>query len=346
MNQENCQYEDLSSLHYYRTELPNILPQLDMDVYEIATYYIIKMAAGDKGACFKSNSTLCATLKIGKEKFIEVKKSLERKGLIRITKRKNANGSLMPDLIQIIDLWPLNMQELQKIREENQKKQSGGGVVGENQYPNKNPAAPQDEKGVVGNADQGSRQRRQKQEPFKKNHFLEQQQQIDKSACDPPPTVSISAVVSKTQEKKKEQPHKPYRSKEVKIYECIQNLDIPQADKHWICDKYDEQCVKNAIEWALSEDIETTLQQTIKYGCKNLLKTGKKRISIPEEISQYFKDHELYNHATCYIDQEAVGFQRGMNQAQVKFKENGFWGKLKLMCEKFGINFCRFNGVT
>lgn len=164
-------------------------------------------------------------------------------------------------------------------------------------------------------------------------------------------TVPITVVVSKEKEKKKEpdkppkyQP-KPWQNKETKIHQCLKELPIPLEDKIKITRRFNEECVRNAIEWATSEDLDihTTLVQTVWYGCNKGLKRGQKRIPIKEEVCKHFINYEIYNHATCYIEQNSIAFERGMNHKQLKFEENDFWGKFMKMCSEFGINFSRGN---
>src|SRR6185312_9737893 len=114
-----------SSLHHYRTEIPNIIFEMNLDPYEFKAYCVLKMTAGDNGSCFKGTERLCQEIGCQKPKLIEIKRSLMSKGLIKITKRKHANGSMMPDLITIVDLWVINMKTWLK-KYENKK----GGNLG------------------------------------------------------------------------------------------------------------------------------------------------------------------------------------------------------------------------
>lgn len=112
----NLQYQtkDNSALHHYRTEIPNIIFDLNLDVYAFKLYCCLKQVAGDHSTCFQSNNTLAEKIGCAIPKLIESKLCLQQKGLITITKRKNENGSLMPDLIEIVDIWPENMRTMLK----------------------------------------------------------------------------------------------------------------------------------------------------------------------------------------------------------------------------------------
>lgn len=112
------EYSDLSSLHKCRTELPNILFELDLDPYEFRVYCQIKKITGDGGKCWMSMRALAEKCNISERKLREVKKSLsqpiEQLGnipLLKITKRKKEKGDLDTDLIEIIDIWPVNFQK-------------------------------------------------------------------------------------------------------------------------------------------------------------------------------------------------------------------------------------------
>lgn len=109
------QYQDLSSSHNYRTEIPNIIFHMNLTPWEFKAYCVIKKTAGDRGVCFKSNSTLSHEIGCSIPFTIDLKKELVRLNLIKITKRKNEKGGDLPDLIQIKDIWPQNMEYMGKL---------------------------------------------------------------------------------------------------------------------------------------------------------------------------------------------------------------------------------------
>jgi len=121
-DQETFQIEDLSSNHKWRTETPNIILDIGLNCYEGWLYVQIKRIAADGGQCTCSNNTLMAKTKMGLTKLKECKKSLQDKGLIRITERKNSDNSNKPSLIQIADMWEKNFIHFQKIKEEKNSK--------------------------------------------------------------------------------------------------------------------------------------------------------------------------------------------------------------------------------
>lgn len=112
---DSSQFQDLSSLHHYRTEIPNIVFHLRLDVWVFKAYCVFKMTAGDRGACFKSNKTLSDEIGCSIPTLIKLKTQLVEEGLITLIKRKHENGGDMPDLIQIVDLWPQNMEYMAKL---------------------------------------------------------------------------------------------------------------------------------------------------------------------------------------------------------------------------------------
>ena len=105
---ENFQTQDLSSIHKYRTETPNIIFEYNLSPQEGWLYLCLKKIAGDNGNCTASIKYLENLSKIKKTKISECKKILFEKNLIKITKRFKNDGSRTTDLIQIIDLWPKN----------------------------------------------------------------------------------------------------------------------------------------------------------------------------------------------------------------------------------------------
>src|SRR5690606_384166 len=115
----DIEIREQSSLHRYRTELPNILFDLKLDPSAFQLYCYYKRIAGDNGACFQKKGTIAENLNMS-ESTIKAKNKilserfplLDGKPLIRITQRKDENGNNAPTLIQIIDIWPDNFKEI------------------------------------------------------------------------------------------------------------------------------------------------------------------------------------------------------------------------------------------
>src|SRR6185295_18798243 len=118
---EGQEIQDLGSHHNYRTEIPNIIFTMKLDPWAFKAYCVFKMTAGDKSACFKSNNTLSEEIGCSIPTLIKLKNELRDHGLINIMKRKHPNGGDMPDLIQIIDIWPQNAEYMLKLYPKNPK---------------------------------------------------------------------------------------------------------------------------------------------------------------------------------------------------------------------------------
>jgi len=86
-----------SSMHHYRTEIPNIIFSMGLEPYAFKAYCVLKMTAGDRGSCFKSNETLCAEIGCKEPKLISIKKLLIEMNLIKIRKRRTENGCTITD---------------------------------------------------------------------------------------------------------------------------------------------------------------------------------------------------------------------------------------------------------
>src|SRR5689334_18759559 len=106
-------FQDNSSLHKCRTELPNIIFELGLDAFCIAVYTVFKRIAGDTGKCWASQSTIAKLCGIGITKLKEIKKELEKPqellggvSLIHVQKRSATGES---DIITIEDIWPQNI---------------------------------------------------------------------------------------------------------------------------------------------------------------------------------------------------------------------------------------------
>ncbi len=100
--------------HHFRTELPNIIFELGLTVYDRAVYSELKRVAGDKGKCWKSYKNIATFIGISET---QVKKSIkilegnfEKLGnipLIKVTQRFKEKQQLS-NLIQIVPIWRQN----------------------------------------------------------------------------------------------------------------------------------------------------------------------------------------------------------------------------------------------
>jgi len=117
-----------SSLHKYRTELPNIIYDLGLSGNEFMLYAYYKKIAGDGGACWQSSKTICEKLGIAVRTLRDLKKSLAEPrdklgglSLITITENVDESNGRLSDIIEITDIWGINMQ-----------------VISNNSYPRQN----------------------------------------------------------------------------------------------------------------------------------------------------------------------------------------------------------------
>lgn len=101
--------------HTFRTELPNILRDLDIGANEIHVYFHLKCIAGDNGDCWKSIPNLAKDCKMSENtlrKSLKILSSdfeiLSNRPLIKITERRNSDGSCRSNLIEITPIWRVN----------------------------------------------------------------------------------------------------------------------------------------------------------------------------------------------------------------------------------------------
>jgi len=148
-DQEDYNIREESSLHHYRTEIPNIILDIGLSLEEIGVYNHLKRIAGDRGLCFCSVSSLCKKMNISKPTFLKIRDSLLKKNLIRMQQRIQ-DKQYTTTVITIVDLWPENMKHFSS-----NKNQRGGGKK----------ILP----GVVKNFDQGGKKILPKEEPIKED---------------------------------------------------------------------------------------------------------------------------------------------------------------------------------
>jgi hypothetical protein len=110
----DLEFQDLSTNHKYRTELPNIIFEIGLKPHLIGVYAAIKKCAGDTGSFFKSESKFAKELKISKKtlhKFIEelcLENPVLKKVLIIKENRIDKHGDKDTNLLFITDIWPEN----------------------------------------------------------------------------------------------------------------------------------------------------------------------------------------------------------------------------------------------
>jgi hypothetical protein len=98
---------DDADLRKYRTELPNLIDDMDLSTYAYRLYgHIKRVAGGNGGACFESTRTMAERCHISIGSVSRAKQELVEAGLIEIEVRDREHGQT--DYITIRDIWPLN----------------------------------------------------------------------------------------------------------------------------------------------------------------------------------------------------------------------------------------------
>jgi hypothetical protein len=95
---------DASSLHRWRTEIPNIIDEMGLSVYAFRLYFKLKRVAGDNGKCYYSAKQLSEQCNMSVGSISNAKQELLDANLIRI-ERANERSR---DNITIVDMWPAN----------------------------------------------------------------------------------------------------------------------------------------------------------------------------------------------------------------------------------------------
>lgn len=280
-----------SSLHKYRTELPNIIFDMDLDPYEFKAYCVLKKTAGDRGSCFKSNETLCKEIGCQKPKFIEIKKSLSEKGLIKICKQRHKNGGNMPDLVTILDIWDLNM----KTMSERIYESKGGGNL---RLP-----------GVVIQDYQGGNRRLHKQDPNEEEPKRTTTEQKNRNAV----VFSNRDMEERQTKKKKEEP---------KIYPILFHVDILDTEKYKLTLDFTEEQVTHAVNWTIEESKKKKIRCLIamlKWACKEQPEIVKTKEQVADEHKRETEKLLKENHA---IAKPYHGKQSPSGKTKVEVHEN------------------------
>ena len=370
--EDKCEVQDLGTERNFFTIMPNILIHYKLDPWAFKAYYVIKMTAGDKGACFKSNSRMAEEVGCSVPTLIKLKKELAEHGLIIIKKRVHANGGNMPDLIQVVDIWGQNMEYMLKLYPKNpendhfmmrgktKKSLSQGGKPGL--------------VGGVNTVNQGGKPDLHKQD-IKEEKQKEQQQHAAETAAvfsksssqqeqqatplsssflqhnintQTLPDNSKIELTKQNSELNKSFCNKPYQpsgnSGQLKIYSDLKDIEIPEQEKIEITRRNSESVVKNAIAWAThpKNPPKKCLAASIKYACKHKYSAdeftdAKKKLSAFEQVKQYFKHGEFYNNAECFVTNQYIAFQRGMRNESVPLDTFFSWNKLQGLCSNFQI---------
>lgn len=141
-----------------------------------------------------------------------------------------------------------------------------------------------------------------------------------------------------------EKPKKQQKQKD-KIHPCLEGVDIPIKEKIWITKKYhDEECVKNAIEWATNPQTEvtTTLVQAIKWACRESPEIPKSKLASYQENKEYAKKYDGLRsgggiRVECYSDGVLFLVSDNGNNPTIDYSEGMFTKKLEETLVKYGF---------
>jgi hypothetical protein len=243
--------QDKSSLHDFRTEIPNIVFSLGLDPYEKALYLEYKRVAGDKGACWKSNKSLaeavgCSIRKIQstKKKLCKKRSKLNGKSLITVVQRKREDKGDASDIITIMDIWENNAMEFIASRRKKEAPKRATPHAPDAPppmhivHPPHAPGAP-------------------KEDPYKEDPIEERMSQLAEASCRLA-TLLLTFILKLNPKAKKP------------------NLDTwaNDIDKLIRLDGRSEEEIEKVIRWSLSDD----------FWCKNIL-SGRK---LREKFDQLF----------------------------------------------------------
>jgi len=109
----NCVQQNFRN-HHHRTELANIISQLNLSPNEVAVYFILKKIAGDNGSCYMSCQKIADMCNVSLKVFYRTKERLCQNykiincPLIICTNRKTEQGDKDTNLITIVDIWDEN----------------------------------------------------------------------------------------------------------------------------------------------------------------------------------------------------------------------------------------------
>lgn len=88
-----------------------------------------------------------------------------------------------------------------------------------------------------------------------------------------------------------------------KIHDCLADIDIPPKDKQEITERYPEQNVKHAIEWAKHPDTKITkgLIAALKWACKNQPQIPKSAEKVEENNRTYASQYDNFRNKIAQI---------------------------------------------
>lgn len=98
---------DLGDLRRYRTEIPNIIDDMNLSVYAFRLYVHLKRVAGANGGeCWQGVRTMSKKCNMSASTIKQAKEELVARGLIHVERRDPTKGE--SDVISILDIWAQN----------------------------------------------------------------------------------------------------------------------------------------------------------------------------------------------------------------------------------------------
>jgi len=114
--------------HHYRTEIPNIIDDLDLSPYDFRLYQKIKRTCGDDGKCWKSIPHLAEEANMSARQVMRCLDNLSKpqpllngRSPILVYQRYKENRSRDTHIIEIVDVWDLNDKLYKKEKKINPK---------------------------------------------------------------------------------------------------------------------------------------------------------------------------------------------------------------------------------
>lgn len=97
---------DEGDLRKYRTEIPNLVLEMDLTPYQLALYIHLKRTAGNDGKCWKAVRRLASETGISRSEISRARQVLQEKGLIEVHQPKDPTKATE---VTIVDVWEKNM---------------------------------------------------------------------------------------------------------------------------------------------------------------------------------------------------------------------------------------------
>ncbi len=127
----------------------------------------------------------------------------------------------------------------------------------------------------------------------------------------------------------------------VVFYECLLKDERLTNENREALMKFPEDRVRLSIEFSLAQKASKTLMAQLVWHCqqKSPPEPPKIKRDIRQEIKNKFKNYEIYNGATCYLNDDSIAFERGTTNLPAKFASKSFIQDFKKIIDKFNIPF-------